>query len=93
MKVMWTDEAKVSYHQTIFDLLQKWPIEISIKLENAVNSLIHNLEHHNHICPPSKKDSSFRRCVVSKQSSIIYKIGNNTIHLVGFIYNTSDHKY
>jgi plasmid stabilization system protein ParE len=93
MKVIWSDEAKASYRQTIYDLLQKWPIEIAIRLEDAVNSLIHNLEYHNHICPSSKKDTSIRKCVVSKQSSIIYIIENNTIHLVGFFYNKTNHNF
>jgi hypothetical protein len=93
MKVIWSDEAKITYRQTIHDLLQKWPIEIAIRLEDSVNSLIHNLEYHNHICPPSKKDTSIRKCVISKQSSIIYIIENNTINLVGFIYNKSNHNF
>jgi hypothetical protein len=93
MKVIWSDEAKASYHQTIYDLLQKWPLEIAIRLENAVNSLIHNLEYHNHICPPSKKDNSIRKCVVSKQSSIIYIIENKTVYIVGFFYNKTNHNF
>lgn len=93
MKVTWSDDAKASYHQKIFELLQKWPVETAIRLENTVNSLIHDLEHHNHICPASKKDISIRRCVISKHSSIIYIIENNTIHIIGFIDNNSDHKF
>jgi plasmid stabilization system protein ParE len=93
MKVTWSDDAKASYLQKIFELLQKWPVEIASRLENAVNSLIHNLELHNHICPASKKDSAIRRCVISKHSSIIYIIENNTIHIIGFIDNNSDHKF
>lgn len=93
MKITWSDEAKTSYRQTIYDLLENWPIEIAIRLENSVNRLIHNLEYHNHICPPSKKDTSIRKCVISKQSSIIYIIENDIIHLVGFIYNKSNHTF
>jgi plasmid stabilization system protein ParE len=93
VKVTWSDEAKTAYRQTIYDLLQNWPIEKALKLEDAVNRLIHHLAYHNHICPPSKKNTSIRKCVVSKQSSIIYVIENNTIHLVGFIYNKSNHDF
>jgi hypothetical protein len=93
MKVTWSDEAKAIYYQKINELLEDWPVEVAIKLENSVNELIHNLEYHNHICPASKKSISIRRCVISKHNSIIYTIENNTIHLVGFIHNKSDHKY
>ncbi|CAG5078961.1 type II toxin-antitoxin system RelE/ParE family toxin [Parvicella tangerina] len=93
MNVIWSEEAKTSYRQIIIDLFDMWSAQVAEKLEDSVNKFIHKLQFHNHICPPSKLKESYRKCVVSKQTSLIYQIENDTITLIAFIDNRSNHKY
>lgn len=93
MNIIWTDEAKSSYKETIANILDLWNVDIAIKVENEVNTLISNLESHKHLCPASKTDKKLRRCVVSKQTSLLYEIKGDNLYLVSFFANKSNHKH
>lgn len=93
MKIIWSPEAETSYQKTIDFILEQWPIEVAEKLETKVNELFQNLLENKHFCPPSIKNPKVRRCVVSKQTSIIYEVRKKSIEVLLFIDNRSNHKY
>lgn len=93
MIVNWTDEAKASYKNVVNNILDDWNIEIATQLEEDVNVLIRNLEDYEHFCPPSKKDKNLRRCVISKQTSLLYEVNKTHIDLVAFFDNRTNHQH
>ncbi|NOQ74804.1 MAG: hypothetical protein GQ574_22510 [Crocinitomix sp.] len=93
MKIIWSIRASISYQKTIDFILEKWPIEIAENLETKIDELFNNLVQNKHFCPPSNNNPKIRRCVVSKQTSLIYEVGKNSIEILLFIDNRSDHKY
>jgi plasmid stabilization system protein ParE len=91
-KVIWSHRAKTSYLETLEFILLKWTVREATNLEEMVNELIEKLRSNKHLCPLSKK-TSLRKCVVSKQTSMVYSLNGNEIVIVGFIDNRSQHSF
>lgn len=92
MIVVWSDEARKTYDNTIDDLLIKWQIGVAIDFEDKTNALLDHLKVYKKFCPVSKI-KKLRKCVIHKNTSLIYKINQNNIELVTFIDNHSSHKF
>jgi plasmid stabilization system protein ParE len=92
MKVIWSDLAKEYYILIIEQLFEKWNIEIVELFEQETISLINKIEIHNHICPKSRIEN-LHKCVVNKHISLIYRFQNETLEIVTFIYNQSEHNF
>jgi hypothetical protein len=92
MTIFWSDLAKECYIYIIEQLFEKWNINIVEVFENETISLINNIEKHNHICPKSKI-KNLHKCVINEHISLIYRIQNNTLEIVVFIFNQSKHSY
>ena len=92
MNIIWSDQAKISYEKTIDILLEKWNDDIATNFETLTNELLDNLKTNKKLCPSSKQ-TQLRKCVIHKNTSLIYKITKQDIELVTFIFNKSDHKF
>ncbi len=92
MKLVWSDEARNTYDNTIDDLIDKWEIDIVLDFQEKTNTLLDHLKNYKKFCPPSKK-KKLRKCVIHKNTSLIYKINKSNIELVTFIGNHTNHKF
>jgi len=92
MKIIWSNQAKISYEKTIDFILKNWTPDIATDFENITNRLLDNLKKHAKLCPISKK-KNLRKCVIHKNTSLIYIIHKTHIGLVTFADNRSDSNY
>ena len=92
MEIVWSDRAQASYAKTIDFILEKWTPEIAENFESLTNRLLDNIKKQKELCPVSKK-KNLRKCVIHKNTSLIYRINKSYIGLVAFIDNRSNHKY
>lgn len=92
MKIIWSALAKDYYLLIIEQLFEKWNLSIVEKFETETVELITKIAHHNYICPKSKIEN-FHRCKVNKHISLIYRIENNNLEIITFLFNQSDHSY
>ena len=92
MQVIWSKAAQKSYLNTLKSILDRWTLKEGEAFETKVFSFVKTLSTNNRLCPPSKI-VNYRRCVISKQTSLVYEISGNTIMLVAFVDNKSQHKY
>ena len=92
MTVIWSKKAQKSFLNTLEYILDKWTVNEGEAFENKVYSYIERLKINNELCPASKI-SHLRKCLVAKQTSLIYKLSGDKIVLVAFIDNRSHHKY
>lgn len=90
--VRWSVNAKNTYLDSISLILQKWTIKEVKHFETLVNDLLTRLESNKNLCPKSKQ-FKLRKCVLSKQTSLIYQSNYKTIDLIAFIDNRSSHSY
>lgn len=88
--VIWSPLAKITYLETLEYVLKKWNKKEVLKVETLINNKIKNLENNQFLCPPSDTNKNIRKCVVSKQTSLIYEVKNNNVELLLFIDNRMD---
>jgi len=91
-KIIWTEDASESFEKIALDILKNWNYKIAKDFDNKVDKYLTGLKSNPKMCQVSKKNK-IRKCVVSKQTSLIYRIKKNTIELLLFIENRSNHSY
>lgn len=92
MKVVWSALAKEYYIFIIEQLFEKWDIDIVELFEKQTVELIHRIENHNHICP-KLKIVNLHKCVINEHISLIYRFQNETLEIITFVFNQSEHSY
>jgi len=92
MTIIWTYNAQKSYSDIIDFLLIKWNIQVAEDLEFRVSKTLEKLRVNEFLCPESYF-KNLRKCVIHKNTSIIYLVKNNTIYIVDIIDNRSNNLY
>ena len=92
MNVVWSQTAVDTYLHVTDYIFTRWTQREVANFQTAVDSLLDRIMENNHLCPESKL-LGYRKCVVSKQTSLIYSVKNNFILLVTFIDSKTDHKF
>lgn len=92
LPVIWSPLAESSYLKILEYIISKWSLNAAKEFDKKVETLINKLAHFHKLCPLSKK-RNLRRCVVTPQTTLVYRIEKNAIELVAFIDNRSDHEY
>ena len=93
-QIFWSPKAEESYLKTLEFILEKWTIKEAENFQTKVDGLLMKLEMYDSLCPPSISHPKMRKCVVSEQTSMIYRIvEENIIEIVAFIDNRSLHAY
>jgi len=90
--IRWTREAETTYLEAIIFILEKWTLKEAEHLENLTNNLLKNLSHNLKLCPEVKR-MGVRKCVISDQTSLVYRIREKSVELIAFVDNRSDHFY
>lgn len=90
--VRWTKQADVTYLESLLFVLEKWTIKEALHLETLTDELLVNLSSNLKLCPEVRK-LKVRKCTISYQTSLVYRIVGKSIELIAFVDNRSDHKY
>ena len=90
--IRWTEEASDTYLKTITFILERWTVSEVELFESLTNELLNNLKFNLKLCPESKK-SKLRKCVISSQTSLVYRVKAKTVELITFVDNRSNHNY
>ena len=92
--IIWSVLAEETYLKTLAQIFGRWTVKEIEKFEEKVEILIEKLKIQKRLCPFSDKQKSLRRCVITSQTSLVYRIkDDNTIELVTFFDNRSKHTY
>lgn len=90
--IYWTIEAEKTYIDALAFILKRWTIKEATHFELLTEELLKQLSTNLKLCPEIKK-LNIRKCVVSEQTSLIYRIQSQSIELIAFIDNRSQHRY
>lgn len=90
--VIFSPTARTTRLKAIRFILEKWSVSVAIDFDNKVEELIDQIKNNNKLCPQSKL-SNVRKCVVSKQTSMIYQINKDNIEIIAFIDNRAEHDF
>ena len=91
-QVIWTQLAKDTY-ASVLEYLMDFSLDAAIKLDEKVEKLTELLEEHRFLCPQSENNPLFRRCVISKNNSMIYEVRGRQIFIVAVIDNRAEHLF
>ncbi len=93
MRIEWSPFAKLTYNEILLDILDKWSVDEMEQFNEHVKGWLNDIREFKEMCPPSGKNSNYRRCVISKQTSLVYKVKGEVIELLEFIVNKADHSH
>jgi len=85
VKILWTKRAQKSFDQIIEFLQEEWSLNSAIKFVQKTNSFIETLKEQPKIGRPEKVKKDLRSFVLSRQTTVFYRIkGNEVIILLKF---------
>lgn len=70
LPIIWSPKAEDKY----LEILAYWhsnSLDFALKLDDAIEKLLHNLSQHKELCPPSARRPHFRKCVILRRYSLI----------------------
>jgi plasmid stabilization system protein ParE len=92
MDIVWTETALETFFKVVDYLYDNWSSKEIATFEKNVDNLIERIASFNQICPESKL-FGYRKCVINEHNSLIYHVANNTLLLVTFLDNRSQHSF
>ncbi len=78
IEVTFTKTAEEDY-LALLDEISRRSLDEALELDRKMDALIENLQKYKHLCPPSKSFPKFRRCVLSRNISLVYEAGQQSI--------------
>lgn len=87
--IYWSPAAEDSYLKTISFILKNWTIKEAEEFIEKVDDLLSKISIHHKLCPPSKLHKDIRKCVISPQTSLIYRLYDDVIEIIALIDNRS----
>lgn len=92
LEVVWSPEAERSFYEILLYLTEEWSVASAKKFDAKVEKLIGLLQTQYKLCPASKQ-KYLRKCLVIKQTSMIYRVMGNRLEIILFIDNRSHHSF
>ncbi len=90
--IVWSPLARDTYLQILAFITKEWTTKEAIKFDDLVTAYLNALIENKFLCPASVK-KHLRRCVLTKQTSLVYRVKGDLIELVAFFGNPTDHAY
>ena len=91
-KIVWSPRSEKQYNFILNQIELEWTSTEAEAFNNKVLHYIEIISIHHKLFPISNK-TNLRKCVITKQTSMIYKINKSTIEIVDFIFNKSEHNF
>jgi plasmid stabilization system protein ParE len=92
LPVFWSPAAQTKYNAILLQIISNWTINEAIEFDKKTMNLIETLSSQHKLCPKAKQ-INVRKCVITSQTSLVYRITKANIELVNFIDNRSEHQY
>ncbi len=89
-KVEGTEYGKDIYAELI-DSIMSTSLDAAISLDEKIEKLTNSLATFSHICPRSEKIPRYRRCVITKNVSMLYEIRGRMIFIIAVLDNRAEH--
>ncbi|MCD4679907.1 MAG: type II toxin-antitoxin system RelE/ParE family toxin [Bacteroidales bacterium] len=90
--IIWSALAREAYLDILNHILTEWTIREATDFDDKVESLLARLKTNTKLCPKSQI-KKLRKCVITLQTSLIYRLNDNVIEIVIFVDNRSLHNY
>jgi plasmid stabilization system protein ParE len=82
--IVWSPIAKDEYAQLLIYIESNFGVEAALEMLDRTNSIIDAISTFPNSFPASETKPSIRKAVITKQTSLLYRVGNNQIQLLHF---------
>ena len=89
-EVIWMPEAERSFNDNIEYLSDKWTLQVINEFLDRVDFVIDQISENPYLYPPYEKRDDVRKCPLTKQITLYFKIKDNQIDLLTFWNNYQD---
>lgn len=90
--IHWTELARETYTGVLI-FTAEFSISAALDLEQAVELLLERLSKHPLSCPPSPSLPRFRRCIITKNASLVYEIRDEEVRVIAVVDNRANTLY
>ena len=84
LQIRYSHRAKFEYKEIIVYVIQNFGLEKAAKIDSLFEKSIYQISINPKIYPIFDKKRNIRKCVLSKQTSLYYKITGKHIDLISF---------
>ncbi|QHS55781.1 type II toxin-antitoxin system RelE/ParE family toxin [Mucilaginibacter sp. 14171R-50] len=91
-KLIWSLRSLTEYEQLLSYLMKEWGELITKRVAERINDQINRIQNAPEQFPLIVKSKNIRRCVVSSQTSIFFRVNINRIELLSIFDNRQDPK-
>ncbi len=89
-KVVLSPTARKKLDDLLDYLDENWPRKVKKDFINKLDITLKRICKYPESCPESKEIKRLRKCVVTSQNSLFYRIGENEIEVITFFDNRQD---
>lgn len=84
LKIQWTKRAEKSFAKIVEYLEEEWSETSAKKFVQKTDKLLNYISENPEMCPTVEGKEEIRKGLVTKQTSVFYKIMDNFIRLITF---------
>ena len=88
MRILWTKRAQKSFDQIVGFLQEEWSLNSAINFVQKTNNFIATLKEHPKIGRPEKVKKDLRSFVLTRQTTVFYRIKNNEVIILLKFFDT-----
>ena len=90
LKIQWTKRAEKSFDKIVEYLEEEWSEASAKKFVRKTDKLLGQIAENPEMCPAVEGKEDVRKGLVTKQTSVFYRIMDNIIRLITFWDNRRD---
>lgn len=80
--IEWSPQSKKDYLKLLNYLQEEWGEKVKKQFNDRLQAVLKTISEKPHLYPTSSKLKNVKRCVVSKQTSLYYRVEKDKISLV-----------
>ena len=84
LKIQWTKRAEKSFNRIVEYLEEEWSEASTKKFVQKTNKLLSQIAENPEICPAIEGKEDVRKGMVTKQTSVFYRVKDKFIQLITF---------
>lgn len=90
MKVVLSPTARRKLENLLEYLQEEWSVKVKLEFMVKLDRSIEQISTHPKNCPESQRFIGLHKCVVTRQTSLYYRVGKNEIEVITLFDNRQD---
>jgi len=84
LQILYSQRAKLEYKNILLYVIRYFGLDKAIQIDRLFEKIIHQISINPEMYPIFNRKRNIRRCVISSQTSLYYRISGNNLELISF---------